>query len=142
MKHGATIDAFSVVEFKNRLHVIFIDNTSKLRYLVFVGEGFIEYKGVENADFLEVSAVPYNGYIHIFASDDAITEHYCMGYALSGDKVLEVYLPKGHQLLCNKNDFLPIVGIVEETESGYVSTDSGIYRFVITSDTEPTYSIA
>ena len=137
---GATIDAFSVVEFKNRLHVIFIDNTSRLRYLVFVGEDFIEYKGVESADFLEVSAVPYNGYIHIFASDDAITEHYCMGYALSGDKVLEIYLPKGHQLLCNKNDFLPIVGIVEET--GYVSTDSGIYRFVITSDTEPTYSIA
>lgn len=136
---------FDVIEYYGKLHIGFITslNTTKnaIKHCVYSGSTLLWYEQFDVEGYSELSMVPYNGYIHIFVSNSTNTEDYCVKYHTSEKNVLEVYLPKGHQLICNKNEFVPIVGIVIESNSGYVSTDSGVYRFVMLNDSS-SYSIA
>ena len=136
-----TISSVSLISFQNKLHVIFLDKDKRSRHLVFSGSSYCEYDILTYTAYVAVAAVVRNNSIHIFGTDGKTTTQYLVDYAISNKKGIQVYLPKGHQIICDKNKIVPIYGIVEETDNGYVTTDSGLYHFLVTSDNIPIYSI-
>ena len=131
----------TLISYMNRIHMIFLDGSQSIRHIVFAGSHYYEYDIVKNTGFTSIKAKVIGSLIHIFGSNGTETSELCVGCAITDEKGLHVYLPKEHQILCNKDEIIPIVGIVKETDSGYISTDDGIYTFLVTIEKEPYYTI-
>ena len=124
-----------LVSFQNRLHFFMIndDKTVLHHYLITglkknIGHA-IKYGSVE------VNCIPCimvaNNRIFIFCKATYERDSmYTVQYNVVNTPLLEIYLPKNHQIICNKEDLLPIIGEVEETESGYRALSTGLYTFV------------
>lgn len=119
--------------YQNRLHLFTTDNTT-INHVVYTGAKGNKGKEVKYAG-VTISGTPsilvYGGLIFIFTkpSNNKASIFY-VSYAPVDVSTLEVYIPKEHQFLCNKSEFLPIIGEVEETESGYKALTTGKYTFV------------
>lgn len=114
---------------------------NKVQHCVFSGNELLWYEPFDAGACSEVSIVTYDGYVQIFISNGSNTDNYCIKYHINKKDILEVYLPKNHQLICNKNEFIPLVGMVEESNGGYVTIDSGVYKFAMM-NSDAIYSIA
>lgn len=136
-----SMSSISLVSFQNKLHVIFVDKDKITRHLVYSGSAYCEYDKITYTAYTAVSAVVRNNSIHIFGTNGKTTDQYHVAYAIRGKKGIQVYLPKGHQFICDKNKIVPVYGYVEETNNGYVAVDSGLYHFLVVSDEIPSYSI-
>ena len=51
-------------------------------------------------------------------------------YAVKNAPLVKIYIPKDHQVICDKSELLPVIGEVEETDSGYRALTTGLYTFV------------
>lgn len=139
---------FDTIVYNTKIHVALITSGStndgignKVEHYVFSGDKQYSYIPFNIGAKTEIKMTVYNGYINIFVSDDNCTENYCVKYHIDDSRVIEVFLPVGHKFICKKDDFIPIVGIVEDSDCGYISTDSGIYKF-ITLNSSAIYSIS
>ena len=136
------VESLTLLSFQNKLHAIFIDKDQFIRHIVYSGSKFYEYNKITRKSYRYVTAVVNNNSIHIFGTTDWIdSNHYVTNYSVSDKNSIQVYLSKGHQIVCNKNELIPIYGKVEEASNGYIATDSGEYCFLVVSDDTPYYSI-
>ena len=135
------IDNYSLVVFQNRIHVLLnIASQNILKHLVWCGSEFLSYDTINITNWESMQAIAFGNYIHIFGYNGIVTEHLITQYELFNHPAIIVHLEAGHTFLCDKTAFLPSVGIVEEVEHGYRSTDSGVYQFLMVK--ESPYSIS
>lgn len=144
---SSTYDVNTVIKdvvpigFQEKLHVIFLDSDGHIRHIIYSGSSFCECDTNHYNSYTAIDAAVRNNILHTFGTNGDRSDHFFIRYGITGKMVLQVFLPKGHQIICNKNEIIPLWGLVEESENGYISTDSGNYRFLITSDDNPIYSI-
>ena len=115
---------------QNRLHVFCMNSTSMtLTHDVWTGEYLVPYKEIQVSS--TPSILSFNNCIYYFMKpSDTMASIMYRQYDLNGVPGLGIYIPKGHQFLCNKKEFLPVIGEVMERESGYEAITSGYYLFV------------
>lgn len=126
-----------LVVYQNRLH-LFTTNGTTINHRVITGTkgsmGNVVTYG--NISFSGTPAIlTYKGRIFVFSKPANNKGSICyVDYAPVDTPTLEIYIPKEHQLICNKKDFLPIIGEVEETDVGYKALTTRKYTFAMFND--------
>lgn len=123
-----------LVVFQNRIHLMIYTPSDGLLHYALTGLKTTIGHAVQHTN-IPVTSVPcvlmYSNRIYTFSSpkpDQSSIVH--TQYAISKVPLLKIYLPKEHQIICDKTELLPVIGEVEETESGYKALTTGLYTFV------------
>lgn len=125
-----------LLEFQNRLH-LFVAKGTTVTHRVITGTGtlgnIVKYNNISFSGTPAISV--YGGRIFAFSKPSTNKGSIIyVTYSPSDVMTMEIYIPREHQLICNKSDFLPIIGEVEETSVGYKALTTGKYTFVAFDD--------
>lgn len=122
-----------LVVFQNRIHLM-VFNSDRLFHYALTGTKTTIGHTIQCID-VATNSVPcvlvYKNRIYIFSSPKADAQSIIyLQYAVQNVPLVNIYIPKNHQVLCNKADLFPIIGEVEETDAGYKALSTGLYTFV------------
>lgn len=127
-----------LIVYQNRLHFLVYNNTNAKHYVI--TDGINKLGNTVTYFDIPINSIPdicvFNGYMFTFSSQSGTnTSIIRTSYAPNNVPIMKVFLPKEHQLICDKGDFLPIIGEVEEVESGFKALSTGEYIFAKYGDT-------
>lgn len=83
------------------------------------------------------------GYIVILKSATSTSGNMLvLSHSPHENKALEIWIPKNHQFICDKSDFLPIIGNMEEKDNGFLALSTRKYTIGCIGGYENPYTIS